>query len=207
MYTPPLPELLERWIQGWCLTRGIVSERAANGWLVHVCAETRVAEYFVVSPTGEELDQVAKLANGRTDVWVTVLGCLPKAQPDGLAVVTYDERMMMTEMGSRTPPDGIEVKSSHLVASAAAKVNGDTAARGQVAVTGSDAVFDRIGTEYAFRRQGFAGRIMIGLEHWAVSQGAETGLLMASAEGRPLYDSLGWREVAPLKTFRGHRSK
>jgi GNAT superfamily N-acetyltransferase len=196
MFTPPLPGLLERRISGWCLTRGIVRERAANGWLVHVCADTRLAEYFLVSPTSEELAHVVNLVDGRSDVWVTVLGGLPKAGLDGLAVVTYDERMMMTELMPRTLPAGIEVESSDRVATAIAEVNGDTAARGQAAVTGSDAVFDRIGTELAFRRQGLAGKIMTGLQHWAVSQGADTGLLMASAEGRHLYESLGWREVA-----------
>jgi hypothetical protein len=44
---------------------------------------------------------------------------------------------------------------------------------------------------------------MAGLEHGAAARGATTGLLFASVDGRRLYESLGWREVAELGTWRG----
>jgi GNAT superfamily N-acetyltransferase len=205
MSTPPLSELLDRWVEGWCLARGIVREPYPGGWLVHVAATTRRVEYFVVSPTAVELTRLADLAGGQPDVWVTVLGVLPGEPTDRLKALTHDERMMTADLRSRALPLDVEIESVDGVAHAIAVVNGESAAAGQVAVSGSDAVFDRIATEPAFRRHGFAGRIMNGLEQWAVSQAATIGLLMASVDGRPLYVGLGWREVAPLVTFCGTR--
>lgn len=203
MPTLLLPELLDRWVRGWCLSRGAACERRSYGWLVHVAADTRLTEHFAVSPTAAELVRLSDLADGRPEVWVTVLGELPTSRPVRLAAVTHDERMMIADLEARMLPAGIDIEAAQGVATAVAMMDDVATASGQVAVTGSDAVFDRVGTEPPFRRRGLAGRIMSGLEHWAVTQGAETGLLMASNEGRALYKSLGWREVAPLVTFRG----
>nr|WP_249408756.1 GNAT family N-acetyltransferase [Frigoribacterium sp. CFBP 8751] len=83
------------------------------------------------------------------------------------------------------------------------EVDGVVAARGQAAVVGEHVVFDRIATEPDFRRRGLGRRVMAGLEHGAAARGATTGLLFASVDGRRLYESLGWREVAELGTWRG----
>jgi GNAT superfamily N-acetyltransferase len=131
---------------------------------------------------------------------------LPGLLPARLKALTYDERMMTAALRSLALPLDVDIESVDGVAHSIALVNGESAAGGQVAVSGDSAAFDRIATEPAFRRQGFAGRIMNGLEGWAVSQAATTGLLMASVDGRPLYVSLGWCEVVPLVTFCG-RSK
>lgn len=81
-------------------------------------------------------------------------------------------------------PRALVIESANRVAYAISLVDGERAAGGQVTSGVIHAIFDRIATESAFRWQGFAGRIMTGLEGWAVSQGATTGLLMASVGGR-----------------------
>ncbi|KZX22826.1 GNAT family N-acetyltransferase [Rathayibacter tanaceti] len=83
------------------------------------------------------------------------------------------------------------------------EVDGVLAARGQVGVSGSDAVLDRIETGAEFRRRGLGGLVVGALTSWAGGEGARTGLLLASADGHALYRSLGWAVAAPASTWRG----
>jgi GNAT superfamily N-acetyltransferase len=54
-------------------------------------------------------------------------------------------------------------------------------------------------TERAHRRRGLARRLMETIEDWCRAQGIGQVALQASDEGRPLYESLGYRTaVQPL---------
>lgn len=76
--------------------------------------------------------------------------------------------------------------------------DGSWAARGQIAPTGATAVVDQIETSPDHRRRGLGTLVMRTLTHAALEQGAEVGVLGGTPEGRALYESLGWRVVAPL---------
>lgn len=69
--------------------------------------------------------------------------------------------------------------------------DGSWAARGQIALPGATAVADQIETSPAHRRRGLGRFVMRTLAHVAAEQGAETGILGATPEGRALYESLG----------------
>ncbi|WP_431964231.1 GNAT family N-acetyltransferase [Actinacidiphila sp. bgisy160] len=77
------------------------------------------------------------------------------------------------------------------------------AARGTIAVVGADAIADRIETDAAHRRRGLGRAAMSALAEAAVSQGARTGLLIASQEGQLLYSCLGWHHEADVLIARG----
>ncbi|MFJ8789396.1 GNAT family N-acetyltransferase [Streptomyces sp. NPDC102462] len=81
--------------------------------------------------------------------------------------------------------------------------SGEVAARGTIAVVGADAIADRIETDAAHRRRGLGRAMMSALAEAAVTQGARTGLLIASEEGQRLYSSLGWRHEADVLIARG----
>lgn len=76
--------------------------------------------------------------------------------------------------------------------------DGAFAARGQVAVTGSAYVVDQVETDPAHRRRGLGRLLMHALVEAAAGQGATTGVLVATPEGRALYETVGWRVLAPL---------
>ncbi|MFF3678809.1 GNAT family N-acetyltransferase [Streptomyces sp. NPDC002120] len=76
--------------------------------------------------------------------------------------------------------------------------DGTFAARGQVAVTGLGAVVDQVETDPAHQRRGLGRLVMRGLTAAAAGQGATAGVLGATPEGRALYETMGWRTVAPL---------
>jgi GNAT superfamily N-acetyltransferase len=76
--------------------------------------------------------------------------------------------------------------------------DGAFAARGQIAVTGATAVVDQVETDPAHQRRGLGRLVMRGLTHAAARQGARAGVLGATPEGRALYETTGWRVLAPL---------
>lgn len=79
--------------------------------------------------------------------------------------------------------------------------DGELAARGQVGLTGAAGVFDQIVTEEAHRRLGLGTVVMGALTDAALENGATTGLLGATEQGRALYETLDWKVLAPLTGF------
>nr|WP_240897083.1 GNAT family N-acetyltransferase [Kineococcus vitellinus] len=82
--------------------------------------------------------------------------------------------------------------------------DGTPAARGHLAVAGADAVLDRISTEEQHRRRGLGTVVVTHLAAAARAGGARRGVLVASAQGRALYASLGWRTRSPITGAHRH---
>ena len=75
---------------------------------------------------------------------------------------------------------------------------------GGIAVSGESADIHNVAVLEEFRRQGIARRLMARLERWAKDQGAKEILLemrVGNSEARPLYESLGYREVRVRKDY------
>jgi GNAT superfamily N-acetyltransferase len=79
--------------------------------------------------------------------------------------------------------------------------DGSIAASGQVAVTGETCVFDQIETAPGHRRRGLGSAVMAALTAAATDLGAATGILNATAQGRALYEAMGWTAIGPLSSF------
>jgi GNAT superfamily N-acetyltransferase len=77
-------------------------------------------------------------------------------------------------------------------------VDGAFAARGQIAVTGPTAVVDQVETDPVHQRRGLGRLVMHRLTDAAAEQKATAGVLGATPEGRSLYETAGWRVLAPL---------
>ena len=69
---------------------------------------------------------------------------------------------------------------------------GELAARARVGLAGRHAVFDQVVTEAAHRRLGLGRHAMARLAEAARARGADTGLLVATTDGRALYTAIGW---------------
>jgi GNAT superfamily N-acetyltransferase len=70
--------------------------------------------------------------------------------------------------------------------------NGDLASMGRIVFVDDLAVYDRISTENNHRRKGLATFLMKELEKIAISKGISNNFLVATEEGKTLYESLGW---------------
>ncbi|TMR21128.1 GNAT family N-acetyltransferase [Nonomuraea zeae] len=75
---------------------------------------------------------------------------------------------------------------------------GEVAARGQFAMAGRTAVVDQVQTASGHRRRGLGTVIMRMLATTAAAAGAHTGVLVATAEGQALYETLGWKLRTPV---------
>ena len=78
--------------------------------------------------------------------------------------------------------------------------DGSLAASGHIALDERHAVYDRIVTEPAHQRRGLGRAVMQKLQALAHAQGRHAGALVATDQGRALYESLGWRVHAPWAT-------
>jgi GNAT superfamily N-acetyltransferase len=70
--------------------------------------------------------------------------------------------------------------------------SGELAAIGRIVRIGEFAIFDRIETDATHRRRGLGRAVMKKLEMIAREGGATRGVLVATADGRSLYESMGW---------------
>ncbi len=70
--------------------------------------------------------------------------------------------------------------------------DGALAARGVLGIHGTTAVYDQIVTEAQFGRRGLGSAIMAELGRCAVRRGATECLLVATSDGKALYERLGW---------------
>ncbi|GGW55632.1 hypothetical protein GCM10010503_35900 [Streptomyces lucensis JCM 4490] len=215
------PELIRRWLDGWTVARSLPEaepvEPAGDGLRSKCDQPGREVEVFALC-ADERPESLARLAAGvavaRQTTWLTV----PTLRPGtveavlaaaGLELLRRSEWFMTTDLTEHPrhapgAPYEREVRTEGPVTSVSLRgPTGEVAARGAVAVVGADAIADRIETDAAHRRRGLGRAVMSTLAETAVSQGARTGLLIASEEGRRLYSSLGWHHEADVLIARG----
>jgi len=80
--------------------------------------------------------------------------------------------------------DRLEATATH--------ASGALAARGVLGINGTTAVYDQIVTEPQFTRRGLGSAIMAALGSAARRRGVTRSLLVATPDGKALYERLGW---------------
>jgi GNAT superfamily N-acetyltransferase len=199
-----------RWVRGWAHVRDLKVETVAGWPLVHVDSPSRDTEIVCVDPGPSAFAELAGHVAGDPRAMLTVLAddLGPyRATPPGLRVDRDDETFMTTPLTptETTLPGGYSprwlVDGSR--ATYCLDAEGRLAAEGSVGVLGSDAVFDVVETSPDHRRRGLGRHVMATLTSWAVSEGASTGLLVASAEGNALYRSIGWETRSSALSLMG----
>ncbi|NEB05637.1 GNAT family N-acetyltransferase [Streptomyces sp. SID13726] len=202
--------VVRAWVDGWVVSRGAAPpEREPWGFTVDVGQAAQVSRH-VFDALGDDVDEavVRKVAGAVTGagVWLKVFqdpavagGWLSEdwwvdPEPGYLMTVPLTGAETRVPDGHRTRVWSVGGVTRVLVAAP----DGSLAARGQVAPTGTTAVFDRIETVPAHRRKGLGGLVMRTLQTAAAATGAETGVLAGTPAGRALYESLGWHVEAPL---------
>jgi GNAT superfamily N-acetyltransferase len=77
-------------------------------------------------------------------------------------------------------------------------LDGQLAARGRVAHSEGVATFDQIVTEPAHQRKGLGRVVMATLANLSIAREAKVGVLVATEQGRALYQAIGWTLVSPM---------
>ncbi|WP_026876120.1 GNAT family N-acetyltransferase [Jiangella gansuensis] len=203
-----LRELMLRWQAGWVTARDYRSVPDGDTVTVRIGLPDRVVETIALSSSPELYAELAARVAGPAR-WLTAPTtdrerAAAAATAAGFSVHAPEWLMSraLADHPAPAPPAGYEVllsgRSPVLVAevvTADGAADG-LAAKGHLALSGDDegdAVADRIFTLPRHRRQGLGSVVMGALVAAAAGRGARTGLLVASADGRRLYERLGWR--------------
>ncbi|MFF1380071.1 GNAT family N-acetyltransferase [Streptomyces sp. NPDC058308] len=202
-------ELVRSWVEGWVVSRGAAPPVVEPwGFTVDVGLSGHVTRH-VLTDADESL--VRKLTETVTapGTWLKVF--LPPQTVAPWVAPGWrfdDDGFLMTAPLRPTAaeaPDGYQVRTwtrGGVTRVLVLTRDGAFAARGQVAVPGPGhtAVFDQIETSVAHRRKGLGSLVMRALTN-AVAAGSSAAVLGASAEGRALYEFLGWRTHGPLTSL------
>jgi GNAT superfamily N-acetyltransferase len=194
-------ELLEKWLKGWSISRDKPLPKAwKSGYRVLVGDETQKVRY-VFSEVNEDF---IGLSESIGEPWIYLKVCaspeefstrIPqrwKIQPQGY-MMCGPEKMTMQE---KPLPEGYLMGTFQLKPDLfVVKINtgNKEAAIGRLIIVDGLAVYDRIKTEEGHQRKGLATQVMQELQRIAASEGVSKNLLVATEQGKLLYESLGWK--------------
>lgn len=199
--------LLERWLTGWSLARGLPLPRHDGGGLVVDVGLPDQFRRHVYVDAGRELQECAcQIHDSFVFLKAAVdVDAMRLALPARWKIESPGYLMSRSGKiaGPVAPPAGytagVEVEhGGHAVR--LVDETGQTAAIGRVVVNRGTAVFDRIETLEAHRRKGLGSALMVALDALAEQGGASERLLVATEAGRELYLNLGWLVLAPYST-------
>ena len=84
-------------------------------------------------------------------------------------------------------------------------VDGEAVATSTLVVTGTTAAVYNVATLESHRRRGLGEALTWHAVRAGAAMGCDVSTLQASAMGRPIYERMGYRYVAPYRTF--HRAE
>ena len=196
------------WLHGWCISRQVPAPVGhADGHRVEVQLPRHARRYVFAGPS----PTLVRLGRDISQPWVFLKACataealralLPahwQMEADGF-LMSCDARPVSS---ARPLPPGYTLAETRIGDVVSVQVNapdGSPAAAGHAALGDRWATYDRIITEPAHQRLGLGRAVMGALQVRAHALGRHAGVLVATPEGRRLYESLGWRLRSPWAT-------
>ncbi|MCH8622221.1 GNAT family N-acetyltransferase [Undibacterium sp. TS12] len=195
-----LDRLLSAWVHGWTISRGTAAPipLVCFGHRVQVGLPGHLERYILQGHIPTTIQRLAQELD-TPDTWLKI--CAPQAAIAGLLPgrwqIKAPEYLMVKALqtGNAAPGHGYTIKLKEdgaLATARACNAEGQVAATGRVALSGQHAIFDQIVTEPAHRRRGLGNAIMQTLCNHALDRQANTGVLVATADGFALYKAMGW---------------
>lgn len=199
--------LLERWLTGWSLSRGVpLPVREEGGLRVEVGMPLQVRRYVFLD-AGPALQNCAEQIHAPHIYLKAAVdpAVLRAALPARWAVEAPGYLMLGPPSMSREAelPSGYSIEMSAEHGAKLVRVlhaNGEVAASGRIVMHDGCAVFDQIVTAESHRRRGLGTVVMQNLEAMTRQAKVNERLLVATEAGRSLYMSLGWQLLTPWTT-------
>ena len=192
-----------RWAFGYCAARGYAAPAAAHipSALWFDAGKPDQTGRFILGDASDETAAAAFAAVDAPNIYVDIAAPRAAVLPHIPPRWQPRDPMWLMAAGPDTPdvaaraiPDfAIEIdESADRFEAIARYADGSLAARGVLGLHGSVAVYDQIVTEARFARRGLGSAIMAELGRLATRRGVTTRLLVATADGKALYERLGW---------------
>ncbi|RQO40813.1 N-acetyltransferase [Chryseobacterium sp. KBW03] len=194
-------EIVENWLKGWCLSREVSFPVQYKSGLHVIVGDEKQKERFVFPELNDDFFQ---LAHSIDIPWIylkvstspdELMGKIPerwKLQPQGYMMTCF-QPMNFPEISLA---EGYHLEFSEYNTTFVVRIvaeNGEQASIGRVSLIDNIAVYDRIVTEINHQRKGLATFLLKELEKIALSKGFSNNLLVATEEGKRLYETLGWK--------------
>lgn len=200
-----LAAVASAWAKGWTLTRDKASPVGTGyGCKIDLGLPEHLERHVVIDFDAPLVRELAG-ALQTPGTWLKVCAAPQDVAPllHARWQVQAPEYLMAVGLGiaPAVAPEGYRLVVSTVGAVIEVEVrdqNGERAARGLASHCGGFATFDQIVTEPAHQRRGLGRLVMAALGNYAIAQGAETGVLVATEQGRALYQSMGWSLVSPV---------
>ena len=194
-------ELIARWLKAWSLSRKLpLPIIYKSGYKVDVGYEMQKTRYVFPELT----DDFIQLSQTLKEPWVFLKVCASasevssvvssnwKIQPQGYMMSCSEPmRFCKAILNDKYRMEFENYKSTYVVR--IVTQGGELASVGHLVIIDNMAVYDRIFTEPNHQRKGLASCIIRELEKIAVSKGIFNNFLVATEEGKLLYESLGWK--------------
>ncbi|MEO3976119.1 GNAT family N-acetyltransferase [Streptomyces sp. CAU 1734] len=201
-------ELARSWVDGWAVSRRVPKPvEMPWGLTVRVGLPAQPVRHVLL---GADAGTARELVGTVTEPATCIKGFLaPDVMepwfPPGWEPVDPGFLMAVDLRPSAVrPPEGYTATAESAGGVIGVRVRtavGELAAGGRIGMTDGGCVFDQIVTEAAHQRLGLGTAVVGALTNAAIEHGASTGVLGATLQGRALYETLGWKVLAPLTGF------
>ena len=192
--------LMTTWAEGWTVTRDRPSpDVTPYGRYINVGRPEQVGRH-VVAEGAEALVPTLAASITASHIFIKAFGTpavigamLPLNWAVEAAVWLMTTELNATRDKGLASADYIAAVSGERAISVELRdLAGELGATGRAAVVGRWCIFDQIVTVEAHRRRGLGSAVMRLIGREAELRGAEAGLLVATDDGRALYERLGW---------------
>jgi len=194
------PNIIQKWLTAWALSRELpLPTNFKSGYKVDVGYQERKARY-VFAELNDDFIQLSETIN---EPWVFLKVCASPEevkdkisgkwviQPQGYLMSCVSPMNIQVNL-----PDGYEIEFGNYNSTTLVKIltkNGELASAGRIVIVDDLAVYDRISTEENHKRNGLATFLIKELEQIAISKNVYQNFLVATEQGKLLYQSLGWK--------------
>ncbi|MEO8239739.1 MAG: GNAT family N-acetyltransferase [Flavobacterium sp.] len=202
-------DVVEKWLKAWSLSRELpLPVSFTSGFQIDVGYEKQKNRY-VFSELNDDFIQLSKNID---EPWIFLKVCASAneikpvisekwtIQPQGFMMYCFHTMNIPTTGLS----DDYKLEFDHYNSTYVVRIvdkKGEPAAIGRIVLVDDLAVYDRISTEINHRRKGLATFLMKELEKIALSKGVFKNFLVATDEGKFLYESLGWKLYSPYTSI------
>lgn len=198
-------EIVCKWLTAWSLSRKLsLPIKFKSGFKVDVGDEKQKIRY-VFSQLNDDFIQLSESID---EPWAFLKVCASadeikrvvsekwKLQPQGFMMSCFLKmRIGDVNLGEDYKLEFENYNSTFVVKIVTQK--DELASIGRVILVEDLAVYDRISTEISHRRKGLAKFLMNELEKIALAKGVYKNFLVATEEGKFLYQTLGWEIYSP----------
>lgn len=201
-----LSAAISGWVQGWSMSRRTMAPiEIPGGFYINVGTATESGRFVLSVPDDARRVQELAAQVSTTDFWIKLPGIGSELTPLlGRGWKLGQELSLMSRSLEYSPPTTMPagyslemIDEGNALEARVVTIDGVLAARGRIGLS-HVAVPDQIVTQVGHQRRGLGSIVMRTLSNAALGMKRTDAILLASEQGRALYETLGWQVITPF---------